>query len=162
MQQSNVPCPREIKIVALLLVLQAAGLIGAGLVHVVATYAVPWIRAETVVRWLARSAVDLLWLWERLVQLGKSSPLIAVFLPLGSMAFVSALGLRLRRSVAWTAAMAVQAIHLLVSLALYFGSRPRYASILMAWGLLMVLYLNYSEVANAFRRHREQPWEAQA
>ena len=86
----------------------------------------------------------------------------SIFLPLGLMAFISALGLRLRKGAAWTGAMAVQSIHLLVSLAVYFATKPNYVSILMAWGVLMVLYLNYSEVANAFRAHQSQPWEAEA
>ena len=97
------------------------------------------------------------------MDIGKqSSPLIVIFLPLGVMAFISAFGLRLRRHIAWTAAMAVQAIHLLVFLILYFTTRLRYVSPFMAWGVLMVIYLNYSDVANAFRPHRARPWEVPA
>ncbi|MBN1579863.1 MAG: hypothetical protein JXA89_04110 [Anaerolineae bacterium] len=163
MKETKAPCPREIKIVAVLLVLQAAGLMGIGFVHLVATYAVPWISADTISSWITRSPIDLVWLWERLLDIGeKSSPLVAILMPLGLMAFVSALGLRLRKRAAWTAAMAVQSIHLLVSLVIYFTTRPNYASLLMAWGVFMVLYLNYSEVANAFRSHQSQPWEVQA
>jgi hypothetical protein len=162
MKETKMPCPREIKIVALLLVLQSAGLMGIGFVQLVATYAVPWISVDTISGWITRSPVDLLWLWERFLDIGeKSSPLIVVLMPLGLMAFVSALGLRLRKRAAWTAAMAVQSIHLLISLVIHFTTRPNYASVLMAWGVFMVLYLNYSEVVNVFRARQSQPWEVQ-
>jgi hypothetical protein len=39
---------------------------------------------------------------------------------------------------------------LTLALVLYLTTKPAYVSVLMASGVLMVVYLNYSEVANAF------------
>jgi hypothetical protein len=58
--------------------------------------------------------------------------------------------LRLQR-LAWTSAMAVQGLCLLVALTLYLRERPAFAYFLMLYGLFMVFYLNLSEVQAAFR-----------
>lgn len=149
-------CPRAVCIVALLLVVQAAALLGFGLVHSVAIHALPWLDAERVGQWIAAAPVDLSGVWARLLEIGaRSSHLTILFVPLGLMAFLSALGFCRRRLFVWTAAMTVQSIHLLCALILYFTSRPVYTSILMLYGILMVIYLNYSEVANAFHSQRD-------
>jgi hypothetical protein len=41
-------------------------------------------------------------------------------------------------------------VQLTLALVLYATTKPAYVSALMASGVLMVIYLNYSEVANAF------------
>lgn len=152
---SSSACPRAVRIVALLLVIQAAGLLGFGLVHTMATYALPWLNADRVGQWLAAAPVDLTAIWTRLLEISKTSAhLTILFVPLGVMAFLTAISFCWRRLFAWTVAMTVQSIQLLCALILYFTSRPVYVSILMLYGILMVVYLNYSEVANAFRpRH---------
>ncbi|MBN1937505.1 MAG: hypothetical protein JW934_22800 [Anaerolineae bacterium] len=153
--QRQPACPRAVRIVALLLVIQAAGLLGLGLVHTVASYALPWLNAEQVGQWLAAAPVDLTGVWARLLEIGKTSARLTIlFVPLGLLAFLTALGFCRRRLFGWTAAMTVQSIQLLCALILYFTSKPAYVSLLMLYGVLMVVYLNYSEVANAFGPRR--------
>lgn len=159
-------CPRAVRIVGALMIVQALGLIGIGFVHTVATLAVPWISAQAVADLLARSPVNLLWAWERLVEIEKQvSDLNILFLPLGLMAFLAGVGMcgtkqgSVRPPVAWLAAMTVQGVQLFLSLLLYFTVKPGYVTVLMLYGVLMVLYLDYSEVADVFRPHRTPVWE---
>ncbi len=153
-------CPRAVRLVALLLVIQAAMLIGTGIVHAVAVHALPWLDAERVGQWIATAPVDLSGVWARLIEIGAhSSRLTILFVPLGLVAFLAALGFCRRRLSTWTVAMTVQSLHLLCALILYFTTRPAYITLLMLYGVLMVLYLNYSEVANAFHLAHPAPKE---
>ena len=157
-QRKSPACPRAVRLVALLLVIQAAGLLGLGLVHTVAVHALPWLNAERVGQWIAAAPVDLSGVWMRLLEIGAhSSRLTILFVPLGLVAFLTALGFCRRRLLTWTVAMTVQSIHLLYALILYFTTRPTYTTLLMLYGVLMVLYLNYSEIANAFRPAHTAP-----
>jgi hypothetical protein len=75
----------------------------------------------------------------------------------GLLAFLAAIGLLRLRRTAWVLAMAVQGIQLLIALVLYFTTKPWYAYPIMAFGVLMVLYLNYSAVADAFPADNPPP-----
>lgn len=139
------------RLVALLLVIQAAALIGIGLVYAIAIHALPWLDADRVSRWLAAVPLNLTTPWARLLEIEqKGSPLTIVLLPLGIMAFLIAVGFCRRRLFLWTMAMIVQSIHLFIAIVLYLTTRPACTTPLMLYGVIMVLYLNYSEVANAF------------
>ena len=85
---------------------------------------------------------------------------VALFVPLGLLGLVGALGLVLRRRSAWSLAMVIQAAIQGVALYFYFGL-PAAAVVrtgliygIMASGILVVLYLNSAEVRLAFRRTR--------
>lgn len=73
----------------------------------------------------------------------------------GLLALSSAVGLLRRRQGAWVLAMAVQGLNMLIALILYFSSKPSYVHPIMAYSVFMVLYLNYSAVADAFPRKQD-------
>ena len=80
---------------------------------------------------------------------------------LGLLALIVAMGIFLLQPVAWMMGMAEEGICLLMTLIRYFADRPRHIYPIMALCILIVLYLNYSEVTDAFRsyrstRHRRQ------
>jgi len=77
----------------------------------------------------------------------------------GLLAISSGLGLLRVQPAAWVIAMSVQGIQLLVALILYFTHKPGYVYPIMAYGVLMVLYLRYSPVADAFMEQRPQVQE---
>jgi hypothetical protein len=74
-----------------------------------------------------------------------------VFLPLGLLALLAGIGfLRLWRT-AWLMAMLLQGLSLVTALVLYFNHKPVYVYVLMVYSILIVVYLNYSEVYATFQ-----------
>jgi hypothetical protein len=132
--------PWAVTVIGLLLLVQAASLLGIGGLDLAAAYL---SNLPAVVSALTKSPSGAV----------NSAVLGAIFVSLSILAVLAAVGfLRLRRT-AWTAAMLVQGLALLVALALYFRGKPWYAYILMLYGILMVLYMNTYDVRMAFR-----PW----
>lgn len=132
--------PRAVRIVAGLLVVQAAGLAGVGFLFWAIEYVGPGLPAglANVIKQLSGlSHGGLSW--------------AVLFALVGVLALIAALGLFRLRQAAWVLAMGVQGIQLLVALVLYFTLKPQYVYLIMVCSVFMVLYLNYSEVADAFR-----------
>lgn len=74
-----------------------------------------------------------------------------LFIALSTMAVLAAISfLRMERN-AWTAAMLVQGLNLLMALLLYFRGKPWYVYVMMLYSIPMVLYLNYHEVRVVFQ-----------
>lgn len=73
-----------------------------------------------------------------------------VFVPLGLLALIAVPGFLLLQPAAWVVAMFVQGMSLAGALILYFTAKPGYVYPIMVVGVIMVLYLNYAEVADAF------------
>ena len=74
-----------------------------------------------------------------------------LFIALSTMAVLAAVSfLRMERN-AWTAAMLVQGLSLLMALLLYFRGKPWYVYVMMLYSVPMVLYLNYHEVRVVFQ-----------
>jgi magnesium-transporting ATPase (P-type) len=132
--------PWSVTAVGLLLLLQAVGLFGLGAIHFAIVYLVDlWVPLS------ALSAEELL--------LGVVNQVVMsiIFIPLSLLAILAAIGfLRLWRN-AWTNAMLLQGLTLLIALILYFTGKPFYVYILMLYSIFMVLYLNYYHVQMAFR-----------
>jgi hypothetical protein len=132
--------PWAVTAIGLLLLVQAAGLLGMGAFDLAAAYLSNFPAAVSALAKLLSGAAS-------------SIVLGAIFVSLSILAVLAAFGfLRLRRT-AWTAAMLVQGLALLVALVLYFRGKSWYAYILMFYGILMVLYMNTYDVRMAFR-----PW----
>jgi magnesium-transporting ATPase (P-type) len=126
--------------VGLLLLLQAVGLFGLGAIHFAAVYLL-----EPLGQMLELSAE------EQLLGMIKGIVMSMIFIPLSLLAIMAAVGfLRLWRN-AWTNAMLLQGLTLLIALILYFTGKPFYVYILMLYSIFMVLYLNYYHVQMAFR-----------
>jgi hypothetical protein len=140
-----------VRIVRTLLVFESLLLFSLGMLYRVVTGWMPGL----VVAW--EGMADSWWFsWAyRLLQdtysIGRDHVALAGVLSLlGGMALIAALALcRLRRST-WLVALSVQGVQLTLALVLYFTTKPAYVSVLMALGVVMVLYLQYSEVVNAF------------
>jgi len=132
--------PWSVTAVGLLLLLQAVGLFALGAIHFDMVYLVDlWTPLS------ALSAEELL--------LGVANKVVMsiIFIPLSLLAVMAAVGfLRLWRN-AWTNAMLLQGLTLLIALILYFTAKPFYVYILMLYSIFMVLYLNYYHVQMAFR-----------
>jgi hypothetical protein len=129
-----------VKAVGLLLLLQAVGLFALGAIHFAVVYLVDlWtplsaLRAEELLLGVANKVV-----------------MSIIFIPLSLLAIMAAVGfLRLWRN-AWTNAMLLQGLTLLIALILHFTAKPFYVYILMLYSIFMVLYLNYYHVRMAFR-----------
>jgi magnesium-transporting ATPase (P-type) len=128
--------PWSVTAVGLLLLLQAVGLFGLGAIHFAMVYLVDSsaLRAEELLLGVANKVV-----------------MSIIFIPLSLLAVMAAIGfLRLWRN-AWTNAMLLQGLTLLIALILYFTAKPFYVYILMLYSIFMVLYLNYYYVQMAFR-----------
>lgn len=85
---------------------------------------------------------------------------VVLFLPLGALGLLAALGLVLRRRGAWLLAMLVQAVIQGAALYFYFGVptsqvvRTGVVYAVMASAIVVVLYLNSADVRLAFRQTR--------
>ena len=133
--------PWPVTAVGLLLLLQAVGLFVCGAVYFATVYLLDL--------WAPLSALSA----EELI-LGVVNKVVMsiVFIPLSLLAILAAIGfLRLWRN-AWTNAMLLQGLTLLVALFLYFSGKPWYVYLQMLYGIFMVLYLNYRDVRMTFRR----------
>ena len=136
--------PRErtwpVTAVGLLLLLQAVGLFVLGAIYFAIVYLLDlWAPLS------ALSAEELF--------LGVVNQVVMsiIFIPLSLLAILAAVGfLRLWRN-AWTNAMLLQGLTLLIALILYFTGKPLYVYMLMLYGIFMVLYLNDHHVKTAFR-----------
>lgn len=77
------------------------------------------------------------------------------FVALGVLALLVAVNFFQLRRAAWLSAMLVQGLNLLLALGIYLrdhpGGRVHYCYLMMLYGLLMVVYLNYGDVPAAFR-----------
>jgi hypothetical protein len=132
--------PWSVTAVGLLLLLQAVGLFGLGATHFAIVYLVDL--------WAPLSALSA---GELLLGVVNMVVMSIIFIPLSLLAVMAAIGfLRLWRN-AWTNAMLLQGLTLLIALILYFTAKPFYVYILMLYSIFMVLYLNYYHVQMAFR-----------
>jgi hypothetical protein len=74
-----------------------------------------------------------------------------VFFAIGILAILAAIGFFRLWPGGWLNAVMVQGTSLLISLFLYFHEKPFYIYLIMAFSIFMVIYLNYSEVKEAFQ-----------
>jgi hypothetical protein len=83
----------------------------------------------------------------------ETAPLIigGLFLPLAALALAAAPGVWLRMRVGWIMAMLAQIGLLVACLVLYFDERPGFVYPLMIASIVLVFYLNSSDVRLAFR-----------
>lgn len=75
----------------------------------------------------------------------------AGFFALGILGILSSIGFGYVWAHAWLSAMLLEALCMIVSLDLYFREKPLYAYIMMIYCIIMVIYLNYSEIVTTFR-----------
>ena len=129
---------RLIRAVGILLLFQAAALAGTT------------VHKLSLVDWQLEF-IDLL----NLREAQEASLVLAAFVPVAIMAVVAAVCLFFLFRFGWLLAILTQGLSLLVCLWLYFQWRPNlvYPAI-MAFCIMMVLYLNSSEVSVAFRAKR--------
>ena len=125
--------PWSVTAVALLLLLEGFGLIGA------AAYDYPF---------------DLI---KEIQNIHAATKIFMHYLPTavyGLMGLVALLGcldtLRMTRN-SWTTAMLIQGINLFSSLLQYFGTRPAYIFVIIAYSIFMVIYLHYSGLPGQYR-----------
>jgi hypothetical protein len=134
-----------------LLVLEAALLLLLGLFHRIVS---SWMPAAVSAWEDLAGSFWFSWVHKLLTDtysIGGENPVLAALIALlGGLALISASGLYRLRRTAWVAALSIQGVQLTVALVLYLTTKPAYVSTLMASGVLMVVYLNYSEVANIF------------
>jgi hypothetical protein len=76
------------------------------------------------------------------------------FIGLGLLALLAAGGFFRLRPGAWLNAVLVQGLSLLLALYLYVQEKPFYIFGLMLYSIILVLYLNYSEVRTVFQNER--------
>ena len=139
---------------ALLLVVQAAGLVGIGAYNV---YRVDWQQVQ-------QQLEDDAMLSEGLTEAVEQAVVIALMLGVPAvLALLAAFGFLFLFRVGWLLAMIVQSLTLLACLLLYteweeiLYQEPLFAYPVMLYCIVMVLYLNSSDVRAAFhvRRRKE-------
>lgn len=132
--------PWPVTAVGLLLLLQAVVLFGIGAFYFAAVYLLDL--------WAPLSALSI---EELFLGVLDKTLMSTIFIPLSLLAVLAAISfLRLQRN-AWTNAMLLQGLTLLIALLLYFSGKPWYVYILMLYSIFMVLYLNYHDVQMTFR-----------
>jgi hypothetical protein len=130
--------PWAVTAIGLLLVVQALGLFALGASY----FAASGPGALQVSAGMSLEAA--------LRQVLSSASLSLVYVPLSLLALLAAAGFfRLWRS-AWTHAMLVQGLMLLIALLRYLGGRPWYVYLMMVYGIFLVIYLHYYDVKMAF------------
>lgn len=83
-----------------------------------------------------------------------------VYLAIGILAILAAIGFFRLWPGAWLNAVMVQGTSLLIALFLYFHERPFYIYLTMVFSIFLVIYLNYSEVKEAFHSRSMEPvWD---
>jgi len=125
--------PGIITFVSLLIVVEAAGLIGGGLVYLFA-------RGPG----LNFTPDDLITQSPRLLA-------SSLFIVLGMTAGVMAVGCAHLHPRAWLGAVGVQGLVLLTALLLYLVRQPWYDYLVMAYSIFLVIYLHHTDVQAAFR-----------
>ena len=70
------------------------------------------------------------------------------------LALLSALGFWRVWQAAWMSAITVQGASLLLALGMFFRDRPLYVYFMLLYGIWMVIYLNFSDVLEAFNAER--------
>jgi hypothetical protein len=69
---------------------------------------------------------------------------------LGALGLFASLGFFRLWPLAWMLGIVQQGLTLTMALILYFQNKPVYIYPMMVYGILMVIYLNYSDVTNSF------------
>jgi len=85
-----------------------------------------------------------------------------LFVPLSVLALVAAFGFLGLWRHAWTLALLLQGLTLLIALLLYLDSKPWYVYILMLYSIVMVLYLHDGDVRHPFRTQPVAPGQPDA
>lgn len=130
--------PWPVRILTLLLLIQAAGLIGLS----VYSYNPEILEHEDEVRAVLTFLTEI--------------PRTIAFGSLGLLAIAAALGFLWLWRTGWPTAMLVQGLGFLVTIGLYLRSRPPYIYAVMAYCILMVFYLHHPDVQKAFQTKQMQ------
>lgn len=123
----------SVRVIAVLLLLQAIGLVSVSLSK---STQINWqqaIRSES----LSAQALE-------------AAVISSMFIPLAVLAVIAALGMLWVFRIGWLLAMIAQALILLDCLALYFQQKPGFVYPIMLSGVILVLYLNSFDVRLAF------------
>ena len=125
--------PRTVTLLGFFLTLQGLGLICLAGVH------------------LYKTEIISAFSWHEIV---KNIPVILKstgFFALGFLGLLASIGFFRLWKYAWLSAMLLQGLCMILALDLYFTEKPFYVYILMIYCIVMVIYLNYSEIILAFR-----------
>jgi len=124
---------RTLVILGLLLLLQAIGLFGLGSSYLFGFALSASLTPDSLILNLPRTLFS------------------GAFTLLALLALLTTISVLRFRRLAWTSAMAVQGLCLLVALTLYLRERPAFIYFIMLHSLFMVYILNLSDVQAAFR-----------
>jgi len=141
----------------LLLVLEAAGLGGISAYNV---YQVDWQQVQQQAETAASLSAELI------EEIRRAAAIVLLLGPPAVLALLAAFGFLFMLRVGWLTAMIVQALTLLACLLLYaewedlVPEEPNFIYPVMLYCIVMVLYLNSSDVRAAFHvRRRREPRE---
>jgi hypothetical protein len=130
--------PWPVRILTLLLLIQAGGRIGLSAY----SYNPEILNHEDEVRAVVTFLTEI--------------PRTIAFGSLGLLAIAAALGFLWLWRTGWPTAMLVQGLGLLVAIGLYLRSQPPYIYGVMAYCILMVFYLHHPDVQKAFQTKQMQ------
>jgi hypothetical protein len=145
---------RQTRILGVLLILQVVAMVGFG-VWLIST--IDWDRIMTLANEQAQNLPKPL---ER--QLEQAILYVIYFLPPAILLLLAGLGFVLLRRRGWMLASVAQAIILLVCLFFYTDPRPWFAYPLIAYCILMILYLNSQGVRAVVHSTQMAPAGARA
>jgi hypothetical protein len=140
---------RPVRVVGALLLLQLVGLVSIG-IYLFGT--IDWDRLRTLIEGQIQTPPGPLQM-----QLEQAIHFVIVFLPPAVLLLVAGLSLILLRRRGWLLASIAQSVILLVCLFSYPDPRPGFAYPIIAYCILMVLYLNSRDVRAVFHSKRITP-----
>lgn len=148
---------RQVTILAYLLLLEAVIMFILGVYHFTLNHGPQllslWLSGQSMISGQAFTFDEFI---RQLTIYAGQQRLIPALVESATLFLLTILGLsgaigffRIWRS-AWTQAVFVQGVSLLISLILYFINKPRHIFLLMIYGVFMVFYLHYADVQAVF------------
>ncbi len=147
--------PWPVRAIALLLLLQAVGLLGFNVYNInsqIGDQAEIRINFDDV---NSKEEYDNLPAHQRAIVDALITGIL--FFPLTIVAIMASVGFLFRQRFGWLLAMLTQNIILAICIMLYLGIRPVIIYPIMTYSILMVLYLNMQEVRLAFHHPLPEP-----
>jgi len=140
--EPNKAAYRTVKVIGVLLILEVVGLVAIG--------AFEFLRVDWMGLNLEGARHD-----------AVETAVYALFVPSGVLTLMSALSFLFMRRRGWLLAAIAQGLSLAVSLWLYSWFQPNYVYPIMAYCILMILYLNSNDVRLVFlpRQNSETSYE---
>ena len=149
MPQPGMTSYRPIRVIGLLMILQVIGLVVIGAAEIAS---LDWTKIDFQ---RSESPEVRVTVEPETEQEVEAVAFVLLFLPPAVLMLVAGLSFLLTKRRGWLLSAIAQGLSLAVCLWLYTGSNPRYVYLIMAYCILMILYLNSRDVRIVFHSKRD-------